>query len=65
MDYDAALGCDDPQREPPCWLKVTLTYDFRLLIPFSMEVFGTRYGMPESLTFQRSSIFAMTDLDLP
>jgi len=65
VGYDEALGCDDPEREPPCWVKVTLEYDFSLLIPFNLEVFGTRYGMPESLTFQRSSIFAMTDLELP
>ena len=25
------LDCDDPARDPPCWLKVTLRYDFRLL----------------------------------
>ena len=65
VGYDEALGCDDPAREPPCWVRVTLDYDFSLLIPFNLEVFGTRYGMPDSLTFQRSSIFAMTDLELP
>lgn len=64
-DYDPGLACDDPVREPPCWLKVTLEYDFNLLIPFNLEVFGATYGMPESLTFERSSIFAMTDLSLP
>ena len=31
VPYDAALGCDDPDREPPCWLRVTLEYDFHLL----------------------------------
>jgi hypothetical protein len=64
VDYDPALACDDPTREPPCWVKVTLQYDFRLLVPLNMEVFGVRYGIPNSLTFERSSIFAMTDLEL-
>jgi hypothetical protein len=63
-DYDAAFGCDDPAREPPCWLKVTLQYDFRLLVPLNLKVFGAEYGIPESITFERSSIFAMTDLEL-
>ena len=43
---------------------MTLEYDFRLLIPLNLEVFGITYGMPESLTFERSSIFAMTDMEL-
>ena len=64
VDYDPVLACDDPSREPPCWVKVTLHYDFRLLVPLNMEVFGVRYGIPNSLTFERSSIFAMTDLEL-
>lgn len=64
VDYDAALACDDPGREPPCFLRVTLAYDFRLLVPLNLEIFGVTYGIPESLTFERSSIFAMTDLEL-
>jgi hypothetical protein len=63
-DYDAALGCDDATREPPCWVKVTLEYDFRLLIPLRIEAFGNRYGLPDSITFERSSVFPMTDLSL-
>ena len=37
------------------------TCSFRL----DFEVFGVRYGLPNSLTFTRTSIFAMTDLTLP
>lgn len=62
--YESAFACDDPGREPPCWLKVTLQYDFHLLVPLNLKVFGVEYGIPESLTFERSSIFAMTDLEL-
>lgn len=63
--YDAGLGCDNPIRIPPCWLKVKLEYDFRLLFPFSLEMFGNSFGVPNTMTFERSSIFPMTDLNLP
>jgi TadE-like protein. len=63
--YDPVLACDDSTREPPCWLKVTLQYNFRLLVPFNFEFLGTSYGVPNTLTFERSSIFPMTDLDIP
>ncbi len=62
---DPAYACDDPVRASPCWLRVTLTYEFKLLVPFNLEVFGTRYGMPSTMTFDRTSVFAMTDLKLP
>lgn len=63
--YDAALACDDPTREPPCWLKVTLQYDFRLIAPFNFEILGASYGLPSTVRFERTSIFPMTDLELP
>jgi hypothetical protein len=63
--YDALLLCDDATREPPCWLKVTLTYDFQLFSPLNLEFFGVTLGLPNSLTFERTSIFPMTDLALP
>jgi len=63
--YDVALGCDDEVREPPCWLKVTLDYQFRVLVPLNIELFGSTYGVPSTVTIERSSIFPMTDLSLP
>ena len=63
--YDAAFGCDDPNREPPCWLKVTLDYDFKLFAPFNIEIFGREYGLPSHIAFTRESVFPMTDLDMP
>lgn len=63
--YNPALACDDPVREPPCWLKVTLQYDFQLLVPLNIEMLGVEFGFPNTLTFERKSIFAMTDLELP
>jgi hypothetical protein len=63
--YSPGLGCDDATREPPCWLKVTLSYDFRIFVPLNLQVFGQTYGLPSTMTFERSSVFAMTDLSLP
>ena len=60
----SASPCNDASREPPCLVRVTLTYQFNLLVPLNFEVFGVRYGIPSSLTFSRSSIFPMTDLSL-
>jgi len=55
----------DPPKDPPCTLTVTLGYDFRLLAPLSFEAFGVHYGLPQSLPFERTSTFAMSDLTLP
>jgi hypothetical protein len=59
------LACDDKLREPPCWVRVTLHYDFHLIAPFHMDFFGVSLGLPNTLAFERTSIFPMTDLELP
>jgi hypothetical protein len=65
VPYSAGLGCDDALREPPCWLKVTLSYDFRIITPLNIQFLDRTLGLPSVITFERSSIFAMTDLVLP
>jgi hypothetical protein len=64
VTYSDALDCDDPDREPPCRLSVTLTHQFRLLVPLNFEAFGVHYGIPTSITFSRTSTYPMTDLSL-
>lgn len=64
-DSAARADADSPADPPPCWVKVTLHYDFHLLVPLNFEAFGVRYGLPDVLTFERTSIFATTDLTLP
>jgi hypothetical protein len=59
------MGCADAMREPPCWLRVTLEYDFELLVPLKLDFFGVSLGLPDSLTFRRQATFTMTDLNLP
>jgi Flp pilus assembly protein TadG len=51
----------------PCRLTVTLTYDFRLLAPLHVDLFGTTLGVPTSLTFTRDATFALSDygIDAP
>jgi Flp pilus assembly protein TadG len=64
-DWDAAMDCRNTTRNPPCWVRVTLTYDFHLLVPLNFEAFGVRYGLPNAINFTRTSVFPMTDLNLP
>lgn len=48
-------ACTNSNTEPPCELKVTVTYTFRLILGIP--------PMPESVTFDRSSTFALSSLD--
>jgi hypothetical protein len=61
---DPGASCDDPLRDPPCIVTVTLGYDFHLLAPLNFTFMGVQYGIPSTLSFTRDSSFAMTDIDL-
>jgi hypothetical protein len=61
---DPAQGCEDPLRATPCSVTVTLTHDFRLLAPIGIDFYGVHLGLPNTITFQRDSTFAMTDIDV-
>ncbi len=63
-----AAGCDDPGRDPdgdgiqdPCLVTVTLTYQFNLLNPFTLQHLGIPFGL---ITFTRDSTFAVTDISV-
>ena len=59
---DPTNGCEDPLRATPCTVTVTLTHDFHLLAPIGIDFHGMHLGLPTTLTFQRDSTFAMTDI---
>lgn len=59
---DASSGCADPARPGgPCEVQVDLDYSFDLIMPLALDLAGHRFGLPESLDFRRSSVFANSD----
>lgn len=56
--------CTDAMRPFPCWVRATLAYDFKLIMPLRLEIGPVRFGFPATITFQRTSTFAITDLQL-
>lgn len=66
---DTGYDCDDPANndpvnDPPCILTVTLTHEFHLFVPFRLDFFGVQLGLPVSLSFDRDSTYAMTDIEV-
>ena len=59
---DPAQACEDPLRATPCTVTVTLTHVFHLLAPFAVDFYGVHIGLPATLTFDRDSTFAITDI---
>jgi hypothetical protein len=56
-DAPDTAGCDNPLLLEPCRVTVRLAYDFHLMTPLQI-------GLPPTLSFERDSTFAMTDIDL-
>lgn len=61
---NAADNCQDPLREPPCTVTVTLDYDFHLVAPVNIQLNNLTIGFPSTIAIQRESTFAITDIDL-
>lgn len=59
------LACDNPDREPPCTVTVTMRHTFHLFVPLQFDFFGVQLGLPTTLAFERDSTFAVTDIDAP
>ncbi|MBI2776316.1 MAG: pilus assembly protein [Chloroflexi bacterium] len=56
--YDGATGlCAESTTEPPCTIHVTLTYTFQTFLRIP--------PLPPSVTFDRESIFRISDLPVP
>ena len=63
QEPDGATGsnCDDETRVDPCRVVVTLTHQFHLIVPLSISIFDVTVGFPSTMTFSRTSIFAISD----
>jgi hypothetical protein len=48
----------------PCNVSVTLAYDFNLIVPLSIPFFGGSLGLPPTLSFERTSTFAISDFEI-
>lgn len=64
-DGSTATGCDDPERTPgPCLVRVDLDYTFDVMMPIGLDLPDVHLGVPESISFRRTSIFANSDFEL-
>ena len=53
-----------PREDEPCWVEVTLSHTFHLIVPMSLQFGDTTLGIPGELTFERSSTYAMSDFEI-
>jgi len=53
----------DPALDP-CRLTVRLNYNFRLLAPLQLSLFGTTLGLPTAISFTRDATFALSDFGI-
>ena len=57
-----ANTCAEADRsQGPCWVRVEMEYTHKLIAPFGFQFLGTRFGLPDSVTFRRESVFAISD----
>ena len=58
------VNCADEARAVPCRVRVDGSYDFHLLLPLSFSNGDVHLGLPAQLSFERTSIFAISDFDI-
>jgi Flp pilus assembly protein TadG len=52
------------RAETPCRVRVTLEYDFHVIVPLSLQFGDARLGLPNTVALERSSTFAISDFEL-
>jgi hypothetical protein len=50
-----------PRTSTPCRVEVTLDYTFDLIVPLSIQFYNVELGIPTALSFERTSVFAVSD----
>ena len=64
-DEGLARATDQADRpQGPCFVQVDMTYDFDLIVPFGLDFFGTHLGLPEHLSIERTSVFAISEFSV-
>ena len=58
------IDCDNPDRNPPCTVTVNMAHTFHLFVPFQIDFFGVKLGLPVTIDFERDSTYAMTDIEV-
>jgi Flp pilus assembly protein TadG len=53
-----------PRTAVPCNVVVTLSYDFRMILPVNIPLGSGTFGFPSTLTIERSSTFAISDFEV-
>jgi hypothetical protein len=53
-----------PRSDEPCKVTVTLGYVFDLIIPVNIAFGDGTLGLPSTLSFERTSTFAISDFDI-
>ena len=64
VDEASTDPCANPDRDPPCNVRVNMTHVFHLFVPLHLDFFGVQLGFPNTVSFERDSIFAITDIDV-
>jgi hypothetical protein len=53
-----------PRENAACRVEVTLSHTFRLIAPLNIQFFDIQIGLPTDLSFERTSVFAVSDFDV-
>jgi hypothetical protein len=53
-----------PREDDPCWVKVTLVHEFRVILPLRLQFGDTELGLPSAVTLTRTSTFAVSDFEI-
>jgi TadE-like protein len=55
---------DVPRDQVPCRVEVTVTHEFEVIVPLRLRFGDTVLGLPESVTIERTSTFAVSNFEI-